>query len=229
MHVYLNSLHKKFKAASDAEKSEWMKGYMLHQFDFYGVQAVLRKEIGKTHHLQNQIKTAAELELIVKECFSLPQREFQYFAIQLFALHKKLWTVSSIKIMEYCLLQKSWWDSVDGIASDWLGPYFKMFPEQIVPITSKWNRSKNMWLQRSSIMFQKAFKKNTDTTASLQIYFTLRVFKRILYPESDRLGAARVWEDESCVGKEIRERKSTGAVECARGVEKFMIFFVSTR
>jgi 3-methyladenine DNA glycosylase AlkD len=164
MHVYLNSLHKKFKAASDAEKSEWMKGYMLHQFDFYGVQAVLRKEIGKTHHLQNQIKSSAELELIVKECFSLPQREFQYFAIQLFALHKKLWTVSSIKIMEYCLLQKSWWDSVDGIASDWLGPYFKMFPEQIVPITSKWNRSKNMWLQRSSIMFQKAFKKNTDTT-----------------------------------------------------------------
>jgi 3-methyladenine DNA glycosylase AlkD len=164
MHVYLNSLHKKFKAASDAEKSEWMKGYMLHQFDFYGVQAVLRKEIGKTHHLQNQIKTAAELELIVKECFSLPQRELQYFAIQLFALHKKSWTVSSIKIMEYCLLQKSWWDSVDGIASDWLGPYFKMFPEQIVPITSKWNRSKNMWLQRSSIMFQKAFKKNTDTT-----------------------------------------------------------------
>jgi 3-methyladenine DNA glycosylase AlkD len=164
MYVYLNSLHKKFKAASDAEKSEWMKGYMLHQFDFYGVQAVLRKEIGKTHHLQNQIKTAAELELIVKECFSLPQRELQYFAIQLFALHKKSWTVSSIKIMEYCLLQKSWWDSVDGIASDWLGPYFKMFPEQIVPITSKWNRSKNMWLQRSSIMFQKAFKKNTDTT-----------------------------------------------------------------
>jgi 3-methyladenine DNA glycosylase AlkD len=163
MYVYLNSLHKKFKAASDAEKSEWMKGYMLHQFDFYGVQAVLRKEIGKTHHLQNQIKSSAELELIVKECFSLPQREFQYFAIQLFALHKKLWTVSSIKIMEYCLLQKSWWDSVDGIASDWLGPYFKMFPEQIVPITSKWNRSKNMWLQRSSIMFQKAFKKNTDT------------------------------------------------------------------
>jgi 3-methyladenine DNA glycosylase AlkD len=163
MHSYLNLLDRKFKAACDAEKAGWMKGYMLHQFDFYGVQAVARKEIGKTHHLQNQIKTAAELELIVKECFSLPQREFQYFAIQLFALHKKLWTVSSIKTMEHCLQEKSWWDSVDGIASDWLGPYFKMFPEQIVPVTSKWNRSKNMWLQRSSIMFQKAFKKNTDT------------------------------------------------------------------
>jgi 3-methyladenine DNA glycosylase AlkD len=72
--------------------------------------------------------------------------------------------VSSIKLIEYCLQQKSWWDSVDGIASDWLGPYFKLFPEQIVPVTSQWNKSKNMWLQRSSIMFQKAYKKDTDTT-----------------------------------------------------------------
>jgi 3-methyladenine DNA glycosylase AlkD len=136
---------------------------MLHQFDFYGVQAPARKEIGKAHHVQNQIKTLKELEAIVKECFGLPQREFQYFAIQLFGLHKKLWTVSSIRMMEYCLKQKSWWDSVDGIASDWLGPWFRMFPEQIVPVTSKWNRSENMWLQRSSIMFQKAFKKDTDT------------------------------------------------------------------
>jgi 3-methyladenine DNA glycosylase AlkD len=164
MHPYLISLQKRFKAAGDLEKAGWMKGYMLHQFDFYGIPAPARKEVGKTHHVENRIETLEELETIVKECFSLPQREFQYFAIQLFGLHKKLWSVSSIKMMEYCLQQKSWWDSVDGIASDWLGPWFRMFPDQIVPVTSKWNRSKHMWLQRSSIMFQKAFKRDTDTT-----------------------------------------------------------------
>jgi 3-methyladenine DNA glycosylase AlkD len=163
MHQYLCPIEKKFKQHADATKAVWMKGYLLNQFEFYGLQAPVRSLLCKDHYKQYPLSDAKELEIIVKECFSLPQREFQYFAIQLFALHKKLWTVSSIKIMEYCLLQKSWWDSVDGIASDWLGPYFKMFPEQIVPITSKWNRSKNMWLQRSSIMFQKAFKKNTDT------------------------------------------------------------------
>ena len=65
--------------------------------------------------------------------------------------------------MEYCLLNKSWWDTVDCIASEWLGPYFKMFPEKIQSVTLSWNTSSNKWLQRSSIMFQKAYKKNTDT------------------------------------------------------------------
>jgi len=65
--------------------------------------------------------------------------------------------------MEYCIIHKSWWDSVDHIASECLTDYFKIFPEQIFPVTSTWNTSNNMWLQRSSIMFQKAFKQKTDT------------------------------------------------------------------
>lgn len=140
-----------------------MKGYLLDQFEFYGLQAPERSLLCKEHYKQYPVSSLEELEAIVKECFGLPQREYQYFAIGLFAYHKKMWQPSSIKTMEYCLLQKSWWDSVDGIASEWLGPYFTLFPEQIIPVTSKWNRSKNMWLQRSSIMFQKAYKKNTDT------------------------------------------------------------------
>ncbi|NCI50592.1 DNA alkylation repair protein [Sediminibacterium roseum] len=163
MHPYLIPVSKKFKAAADAEKREWMKSYMLNQFDFFGVPAPARREIAKTHVKQHPLTLPAELEAIVKDCFQLPQRELQYFGIQLFALHKKLWNAASIGLIEHCLLQKSWWDTVDGIASEWLTAYFKMFPQQIVPVTSKWNRSANIWLQRSSIMFQKAFKKDTDT------------------------------------------------------------------
>ncbi|MES2328956.1 MAG: DNA alkylation repair protein [Bacteroidota bacterium] len=163
MHSYLGPIEKKFKLHSDKLKAKWMKGYLLNQFEFYGLQAPERKLLCKEHYKQYRVKDLAELESIVKECFGLPQREYQYFGIELFAFHKKLWKPSSIKTMEHCLKQKSWWDSVDGIASEWLGPYFKMFPEQVVPVTSKWNLSKNMWLQRSSIMFQKKLKKDMDT------------------------------------------------------------------
>jgi len=74
-----------------------------------------------------------------------------------------MWTKSSIKLIEHCIVHKSWWDTVDGIASDWLGTYFKQFNEQIILITSSWNKNSNIWLQRSSILFQKSYKKTTDT------------------------------------------------------------------
>jgi 3-methyladenine DNA glycosylase AlkD len=163
MHSYLKPLEKQFNQHADAVKAVWMKGYLLNQFEFYGLQAPERSLLCKKHYKQYPIDNGKELETIVKECFGLPQREYQYFAIGLFAHHKKLWNASSIKTIAYCLQQKSWWDSVDGIASDWIGSYFTMFPEQMIPVTAKWNLSKNKWLQRSSIMFQKASKKNTDT------------------------------------------------------------------
>jgi 3-methyladenine DNA glycosylase AlkD len=163
MHLYILPIAQKFKQQSNAVNAKGMKAYLLNQFEFFGLKTPERRALCKAHYKQYPVKDLKELETIVKECFSLAQREFHYFGIELFAHHKKLWQPSSIKMMEYCLQQKSWWDSVDGMASDWLGPYFKLFPEQTISVTSKWNHSKNMWLQRSSVMFQKAYKKNTDT------------------------------------------------------------------
>ncbi len=79
------------------------------------------------------------------------------------AFHKKLWQASIIHLFEFCIINKSWWDTVDFLASECTGRYFLLFPEQIIPKTGKWNLSNNIWLQRSSLLFQKAYKKATDT------------------------------------------------------------------
>lgn len=162
MHVYLISLNNTFKQQTNPTKAIEMKAYLLHQFDFFGLQTPERRKICKAYFHDYPIHHLKDLENIVKSCFGLPQREFHYFAIELFSFHSKLWKISSIKLMEYCLLHQSWWDTVDCIGSEWLGPYFKMFPEKAQTITHRWNTSSNRWLQRSSIMFQKSYKNNTD-------------------------------------------------------------------
>ena len=162
MHSYITPITKKFKQQADAAKAASAKAYLLNQFEFHGLMTPERRTLCREHYKQYPITNLKELEDIVTECFSLPQRAYQYFGVELFAYHKKLWKPSSVKLMEYCLVTKSWWDSVDHIVSQWLGPYFKLFPEKIIPITSKWNASDNRWLQRSSIIFQNAYKKDTD-------------------------------------------------------------------
>ncbi|OYY20847.1 MAG: hypothetical protein B7Y69_09415 [Sphingobacteriia bacterium 35-40-8] len=110
----------------------------------------------------NPLQNWEDLELVMKELWALPKREFQYFAIDVLKKHKPLWTIHSIHLMEYCICEKSWWDSVDGIASDWLGGYFVQFPTLVPKVPTHWNSSSNIWLQRSSILFQKAYKANTQ-------------------------------------------------------------------
>lgn len=163
MHPFIQGIQKIFQQNADATRAAGAKAYLLNQFEFYGIVAAERRRLSKDYMKNNTLTSLSEIELIAKDCFELPEREYQYFAVELLSFYKKIWQPSIIKTIEYCLVHKSWWDSVDHIASECLTDYFKMYSNKIIPITSKWNVSKNIWLQRSSIMFQKAFKANTNT------------------------------------------------------------------
>ncbi|MBR2648848.1 MAG: DNA alkylation repair protein [Sediminibacterium sp.] len=163
LHPYLLPLDLAFRQKANTGKALGMKAYMLNQFEFFGISAPERQAIQKQFLKEHTISSKKKLEAVIKNCFKQPHREYQYFAIYLYAVNKQYWTKESDIFIEYCLQQKSWWDTVDGIASDWLKTYFMLFPTQIKSVTNRWNKSTNIWLIRSSIMFQKAFKKDTDT------------------------------------------------------------------
>ncbi|MFZ1786396.1 MAG: DNA alkylation repair protein [Ferruginibacter sp.] len=162
MHRYVSAITKIFRQHADPLQANGAKAYMRGQFEFLGLKAALRQELSKTY-MKTNLPHAADLEIIVKELWDLPEREYQYFAIDLLAAMRKYWKKEIITLFEFMLINKSWWDTVDHAASDLLGPYFKLFPESIKPVTDAWNQSDNFWLQRSSIMFQKKYKKDTDT------------------------------------------------------------------
>ena len=163
MHSFIEPLASQLKSLADREKAFFMKAYMKDQFDFFGIQTRERRRVCKNYMKQNAVKDEKELTAIVKELWRLSEREFQYFGIELLSFHKRIWNRGIIQLFEYCITNKSWWDTVDFIAADCTGPYFKIFPEQVIPVTGRWNSSTTIWLQRSSLLFQKSYKKETDT------------------------------------------------------------------
>ena len=162
MHIYLAPLIKELEQHANSTNAEWSKAYMLHQFDFWGVKAPVWRKLSKDH-FKHGLPAFEEMEQIVQDCWKHPKRELKYVAIELLACYKKQWTKETIAIIEYSITQQSWWETVDHAATSLTGPYFKLFPDQMQKVTQKWNRSKNIWLQRSSLMFQKMYKDETDT------------------------------------------------------------------
>jgi len=65
-------------------------------------------------------------------------------------------------LAEWLIINKSWWDTVDSLASNCVGTYFRFYPEKIEYYNSKWITSDNMWLNRTAIIFQLKYKKDTD-------------------------------------------------------------------
>jgi 3-methyladenine DNA glycosylase AlkD len=173
-HPYIVQIKKEFAACADATKAAGAKAYLLHQFEFYGLQTPERRKICKAFYKANLVNNHTELTKIIKEAFAAPERELHYFAIELLAFHHKLWTNKTITLIEWMLTHKSWWDSVDSINSNVIGKYFIKFPSLLEPTTKKWNQSSNIWLQRMSILFQLPYKEKTNTEL-LEKYIVNRI------------------------------------------------------
>jgi 3-methyladenine DNA glycosylase AlkD len=162
-HPFIVSLGKAFKAAADPSNAVFQKTYLRDQFEFFGLKTELRRQITKDHFKKMEIGDYTTLETVVKELWAMPQREFQHSAQELMVHCKELWTSKTITLIEYSIVHKSWWDTVDYLNAYGSGMYFQKFPESKESITSAWNNSNNIWLNRSSLLFQLKYKTGTDT------------------------------------------------------------------
>lgn len=63
------------------------------------------------------------------------------------------------------ILTRSWWDTVDGIAPNILGKFLQNYPELRDPCLKDFIQSDNIWLQRSTLLFQLRYKQDTDQDA----------------------------------------------------------------
>lgn len=159
---YVSQLEEDFKKQGDRNIAEKQESYLKNQFELYGIPTPLRKETQKPFLLKNNLPLKSELTKITEELWAKPQREFQYFAIDLNRKYLKKIEFQDIELFELMITNKSWWDTVDLIATNLVGTYFKLFPEQIFPVTEKWMDSGNMWLQRTCLIFQLKYKEEID-------------------------------------------------------------------
>jgi 3-methyladenine DNA glycosylase AlkD len=67
-----------------------------------------------------------------------------------------------ITTIEYLLVTKSWWDTVDTLAGHAVGTQFKRFPDVREKYLKKWRKSDNFWLRRTTLLFQLGYKEETD-------------------------------------------------------------------
>ncbi|WP_162926966.1 DNA alkylation repair protein [Flavobacterium psychrotrophum] len=148
---------------ADSTNAAAMAAYMKGNFPFVGIKTGLRRDVQKEILLKHKKEIQAEARTVALQLYNLPQREYHYYAIEILIkeLHKKF-VPNDIDLIEHMLITHSWWDSVDTIAKYLLGGYLKQYPESITTVIEKFSGSENMWLNRSAIIFQLGYKKDTN-------------------------------------------------------------------
>jgi 3-methyladenine DNA glycosylase AlkD len=163
-----NKLLNHCKSFSVPEEAPGMKKYMRDQFEFLGLKKYRREEACKLFWLENPLPVGKSLKDFIKTLWAEPQRELQYIAMQLLEKPIKRSNENFLELLEYLVITKSWWDTVDYIAANLTGAFLKKNPELKKEVPEIWIESDNMWLRRSAIIYQLKFKQDTDTERLFQ-------------------------------------------------------------
>src|SRR4030095_2752772 len=117
MHAYVASLKTLFEQNANLAQAAPMKKYMRDQFEYLGIKTPQSVALQKEFYSINGLPEIIELDIILRDLWALPQREFQYAALGLLERHEKQIPAKFINTIEYMIVTKSWWDTVDALAS----------------------------------------------------------------------------------------------------------------
>ncbi len=162
MNAYVLALKELFEARANPGQAGPMAAYMRDQFPYLGIKTPQSVELQKRFYAERGLPPLADLDGILRDLWSLPQREFQYVGVGLLGRFEKTLPAGFIETMEYLIVTKSWWDTVDSIAGGALGVHFKRYPGTRDATLPGWRRSENFWLRRACILFQLGYKQETN-------------------------------------------------------------------
>jgi len=162
MHTYALALKNYLEKNSNPTLAGPMAAYMRNQFEYLGIKSPQLTELNKQFYEEMGLPALDDLDEILRDLWALPQREFQYFALGLLGKFIKKLPAGFINTLEFLLVTKSWWDTVDSISAGVVGTHFQRFPDVRAETLPRWRVSENFWLRRAAILFQLNYKKETD-------------------------------------------------------------------
>jgi 3-methyladenine DNA glycosylase AlkD len=155
-----------FNAHANAAQAVQMSAYMRNQFAYLGIPTPLRRTLAKEFLASEKKKADIDWDFI-NICWGKEEREFQYLALDYLILKKPLLTPGDVPHLKKLALDKSWWDTIDGL-DRMVGGIALKYPE-VNEILLQWSVDHNFWLRRIAIDHQLDRKDKTDTVLLEQI------------------------------------------------------------
>ncbi len=142
-----------------------MQAYMKSAMPFHGVPMPRVRAITKQAFAPLSFPTEATWERVVRAMWTGARfREERYAAIALTAVRaaRAYQTPRAMPLYEMMITQGAWWDLVDELATNRVGPILRAHPKAMKPLLLRWSKDDDMWKRRTSIICQARARSGTD-------------------------------------------------------------------
>jgi 3-methyladenine DNA glycosylase AlkD len=157
----LKQLEEKFELHRNPGQAVPMERYMKGNFPFLGIRTPERRKLTKEFFADTGILKEPFQHELVSKLWKKEEREYQYAACDYITSSLKKLVKEDMLFMEKLITEKSWWDTVDTLAAHPVGRIASDHPEDIEKTVRGWAFGSDLWLRRTSIIFQLRYKQNT--------------------------------------------------------------------
>ena len=151
---FINQIEQALVDKRHVQNAKQMEAYLKQKFIFYGLKAPVRKEIFKRLWTDHKEFIKINWKPLSLALWQKDQREYQYITIDMLSKVEKKLDAEDIIDIEFMITHKSWWDTVDFLASHCIGQILKKDKELMYEKADSYINSSDMWLQRTGIIFQ---------------------------------------------------------------------------
>lgn len=151
---------------ADPAKAPGMREYMKSSMPYLGVAWPERRALGRAlfaaHPLSDVDRWRAAVLTLWREA---RYREERYVAVDLtgFRGYAAWQTPDELPLYEELIVSGAWWDHVDELAGNRVGPLLRAHPARLTPVMRGWATDPDLWKRRTSIICQLGSKEATDT------------------------------------------------------------------
>lgn len=184
------------RALADPARGAPMAAYMRDQFPFLGVASRDRQLAGRELLTSSHGWGSDQLLDAAERLWALDEREFQQLGTDLLKRRADTLAPRDLDRLATLIITKSWWDTVDLLASHAVGSIVARHHDQANAI-DRWIDDDNIWLARTAILHQLRFRDVTDRE---------RLFRYV-----DRRAGDREFFIRKACGWALREYSKTDA------------------
>jgi len=147
---------------ADPARARPMAAYMRDRFAFLGIpMPARRKAVRALLHDARSRADEATLLATAQALWRKREREYQYVAVDMLAACERALSPRALPVLATLVTTKSWWDTVDGIAANVVGPLVRRNPG-LRPTVDAWSGDDNPWLRRTALLHQLRYGSATD-------------------------------------------------------------------
>lgn len=151
---------------ADPERAGEMAAYMRDQFAFLGITSPPRdaawREVRAAADRTHGRPDADELVRFARAMWRRPEREYRYVGAKALAARATTLTPDHLDELRRLIVTDAWWDTVDILALNVVGPLARRHGPAVVAVLDEWVVDEDHWLVRSAVLHQLKAKGATD-------------------------------------------------------------------